>query len=62
LRPVSATEAAPVFAVGDIVTIALDDANLRADGSTNQKAIGTLPFGTMVQIVEAAPAPSRSGW
>jgi hypothetical protein len=61
LRPVSATEPAPVFAVGDIVTIALDDANLRADGSTNQKAIGTLPFGTMVKIVEAAPAPVEIG-
>jgi len=61
LRPVSATEAAPVFAVGDIVTIAVDDANLRADGSTNQKAIGTLSFGTMVKIVEAAPAPVTIG-
>jgi len=61
LRAVSATETAPVFAVGDVVTIAIDDANLRADGSTNQKAIGTLPFGAVVKIVEAAPAPVTIG-
>lgn len=61
LRAVSATEATPVFSVGDTLTIAVDDANLREDGSTNKKAIGTLPFGAVVKVVETAPAPVTIG-
>lgn len=51
----------PVFAVGDVLRTSVDNANVRADASTDKKPVATLAFGTRVRVVEAAPSLSTIG-
>ena len=46
----------PVFAVGSVVRVAVDGANLRRAASTDHAPIGVVPWGGRVTILEAAPA------
>lgn len=50
-----------VFAVGDEVRVAVDDANVRGDPSTDKKPIAKLGFGALVKVVEVAPAVTTIG-
>lgn len=51
----------PVFTVGEVVRTSVDNANVRADASTDKKPVATLPFGTQVRVVEAASTLSTIG-
>jgi hypothetical protein len=49
------------LAVGDEVRVAVDDADVRGDPSTDKKPIGKLGFGSLVKIVEVAPTVTTIG-
>jgi uncharacterized protein YgiM (DUF1202 family) len=50
------------FAVGDSVTVAIDDANLRSGPGTDFEVLTTLPIGTVLTITDGPAAGGENAW